>query len=111
MLQLNEYKAENHITIEVEGRLDTSTYSQLEEKLNEIINAGTLNVIVCLQNMEYVSSSGLRVFLMMLKKMKALNGKFFLCGLRPNVKEIFEIAGFSTIFQIFESREEALNHL
>lgn len=111
MLQLIESKSDKYITVDVIGRLDTSTYSQLEEKLNAIIDTGALNIIVNLEKMEYVSSSGLRIFLMMLKKMKAIGGNFYLCGLQPAVNEIFEIAGFSSIFAIFDKKETAIAHL
>lgn len=111
MLQLNQLKSDDYTIIEVNGRLDTSSYSQLEEKINEVMNAHEKNIVIDLENMEYVSSSGLRVFLMTLKRMKAVGGKFHLCNLRTNVKEIFEIAGFSSIFSIFESKEKAINGL
>lgn len=111
MLQLIESKCAHHTKIDVIGRLDTSTYSQLEEKLNAVIETGEMNIIVNLNKMEYVSSSGLRVFLMMLKKMKAVEGNFYLCELTPNVNEIFEIAGFSSIFQIFDTEEQAIAQL
>ena len=45
---------------------------------------------------------------MALKKITALNGKFVLCGLQENIAEIFEISGFTSIFQIFENQEKAL---
>lgn len=111
MLELIETKGNNYSSIDVIGRLDTSTYSQLEDMINTIIDKGEHNIIVCLKNMEYVSSSGLRVFLMMLKKMNALGGNFYLCDLRPNVNEIFEIAGFSSIFKIFDHKEKAISNL
>lgn len=111
MLELIDTKYNNYTNIDVIGRLDTSTYSQLEDKINTVIDNGEKNIIVCLKNMEYVSSSGLRVFLMALKKMNSLKGKFFLCELKPNVNDIFEIAGFSSIFQIFDAQETAISHI
>lgn len=111
MLKLDTLKLDNYTIIDIIGRLDTSTYGQLEEKIAEILDAGETNVVVNLEMMEYVSSSGLRIFLMMLKRIKTLNGKFYLCNLRQSVKEIFEIAGFTSIFQIFNTKEDALNNL
>lgn len=111
MLKLTELKSDNYTLINVIGRLDTSTYGELEEKISTILDAGEKKVIINLKLMEYVSSSGLRVFLMMLKRIKAIDGKFFLCGLQSGVKEIFEIAGFTSIFEIFETQEDAVNNI
>jgi len=51
--------------------------------------------------LNYISSSGLRVFLVIQKKMVALKGQFKLCNLQPGIKEIFDISGFSSIFSVF----------
>lgn len=95
------------ITVEVIGRLDAASSAELEEKLDSIIDDGNKNIILDLKDLEYVSSSGLRVFLIILKKVSNLTGKFLLCNLKPNIREIFEISGFVDIFKIYNTPEEA----
>jgi len=107
-MNLKEFKNDRAVIIEIEGRLDTTNYSQLEKKLLEHIDAGQKDILIDCSKMDYVSSSGLRIFLMALKKITALNGKFVLCGLQENISEIFEISGFTSIFQIFENQDQAL---
>jgi anti-anti-sigma factor len=58
--------------------------------------------------MDYVSSSGLRILLMALKRITMAKGKFVLCSLQENIREIFEISGFTTIFEIYSNEEDAL---
>jgi len=58
--------------------------------------------------MDYVSSSGLRILLMALKRITMVKGKFVLCNLQENIREIFEISGFTTIFEIYPNEEDAL---
>ena len=65
-------------------------------------------IIANCANMDYISSSGLRVFLMTLKKIKGAGGKLVICALQDNIKEIFDISGFSNFFEMFASQEEAL---
>ena len=60
-----------------------------------------------LTGMEYVRSVGLRVLLATLKKLKADQGRLLLIGLNPDVREIFDMAGFSSLFEITASLEEA----
>jgi anti-anti-sigma factor len=61
------------------------------------------------QHMDYVSSSGLRILLMALKRITQARGKFVLCNLQENIREIFEISGFTTIFEIHPTKEDALS--
>ncbi len=107
-MNLKEFKNDKAVVIEIEGRLDTTNYNQLEKKILEYIDADEKNILIDCSKMDYVSSSGLRIFLMALKKITALKGKFLLCGLQENIAEIFEISGFTSIFQIFGNQEKAL---
>jgi anti-anti-sigma factor len=52
----------------------------------------------------------LRVFLVAQKKAKAINGKLYLCEMQPAIQEIFRISGFSNLFRIFDTQEEALDN-
>jgi anti-sigma B factor antagonist len=102
-------KTEGEITIVgIEGRLDTTNYSILENKLISLIDDGHVKIILDGSKMDYISSSGLRVLLMALKRISLVKGKFVLSDLQETIREIFEIAGFTTIFEIFRTKEEAL---
>ncbi|MFA6404313.1 MAG: STAS domain-containing protein [Salinivirgaceae bacterium] len=101
-------KSEKVTVVEIKGRLDTTNYLTLESNLNQMIQAGERNLLIDCINLDYVSSSGLRVFLVALKKLNQINGKFVMCNLQENIQEIFEISGFISIFQVFSSKEEAM---
>ncbi len=107
-MNLKETNHKKAIIIEIEGRLDTTNFSQLEQKIMQHIDEGRINILVDCSKMDYVSSSGLRIFLMVLKKITSLNGQFALCGLQENIREIFEISGFTSIFKIYDTQEAAL---
>lgn len=95
------------VIIGISGRLDTTNYSVFEEEINAITKAGERFIIIDCEKMTYISSSGLRIFLMLLKKVKAADGRLVLCSLLPNINEVFEIAGFSSIFQIVKDLNAA----
>ena len=67
----------------------------------EIIEGGCTKIILNCSGLNYISSSGLRVFLIVQKKMMAVKGQFRLSNLQPGIKEIFDISGFSSIFSVF----------
>jgi anti-sigma B factor antagonist len=107
-MEINEQKTDQCVIIGITGRLDTTNYSILEKKLMELIDSHHDKILVECSKMDYVSSSGLRILLMALKKITMAKGKFVLCGLQENIREIFEISGFTNIFEIYNTRDEAL---
>jgi anti-anti-sigma factor len=105
-------KNQNGIQIvEVHGRIDPSTTASFEQELNSIISKPEVRIVLNMQNVEYISSSGLRVFLTALKKVKAGKGDLKLCCLNSNVQKIFQIAGFVQLFEILNTEEEAVQKL
>ena len=63
------------------------------------------------ENLEYISSAGLRVVLVIAKKLKPVNGQMLISNLKGVVKEVFEISGFTSLLQIYETEEEALKQM
>jgi anti-sigma B factor antagonist len=108
-MDIQTTKKDNGIeVIRVSGRIDPSTSNQLEDKLNGIISGGSSKLIANLSSVNFISSSGLRVFLSVLKKVKAQNGDLKICGMDSNVEKIFKIAGFVSLFDILATEEEAI---
>jgi len=107
-MELTLQKTDKCSIVSIIGRLDTTNYSILEKKLMEMIDNREDRILVECSKMDYVSSSGLRILLMALKKITMAKGKFVLCGLQDNIHEIFEISGFTNIFEIHSDQEEAL---
>jgi len=100
----------DYAIVHLEGRLDTSNAGEFEKQLLTVIEEGSARIIIDCTGLDYISSSGLRVFLIVLKKIKVLKGVFSLCSLKPGIKEIFDISGFSTIFSVFPDKEAALKN-
>jgi anti-sigma B factor antagonist len=106
-LQGQGYGAEDLLIIRIEGALDTNTSGQLESIFAEHLDRGARRIILELTEMDYVSSVGLRVFLSSLKRLRASEGRLVLSGLNEEVREIFDMAGFSPLFEITPSLDEA----
>ena len=94
--------------VTVDGRIDTNNYSKFENAVNELFQEDVKTIYLDCSKLNYISSSGLRVFLTVQKKMMGTNGKFLLYAMQPSIKEIFDISGFSSIFSIYDTEEEAL---
>ena len=91
-----------------EGELDTQTSPDAQNQLKQLIEEGARKVLVNFEKLHYISSAGLRILLAAAKQLKTADGELRICDLNEVVKEVFDISGFSTIFNIFESESEAL---
>ena len=85
-------------TIEIVGRLDTTTAPSLDKTINEDI-CDAKNLILDLKGLEYISSAGLRVLLSAQKKMQKV-GSMKVVKVCESVMEVFEITGFADILTI-----------
>jgi anti-sigma B factor antagonist len=95
--------------ISLSGRLDAYSANDLERKLDSLIDADQVQLVVNLGQLEYISSSGLRVLLAALKKVRKQQGDIKLACLKPYIKEVFDIAGFTQLFTIFDAEEAAVS--
>lgn len=97
------------VVVRLAGQLDTLTAKPFESHLAAHISQGQKRIIVDLADVNYISSYGLRVFLLTAKQLRSDRRAFTLCRLTPEVKKIFRISGFDKILAIRETLEEAVD--
>lgn len=107
-MQISENTIEGVMVLRLEGKLDTQCSPEVEEHLTRLINAGEMWILVNLEKIDYISSSGLRVLLVAAKQLKAAGGQLRICCVNDFVKEVFEISGFATIIRTLETETEGL---
>jgi anti-sigma B factor antagonist len=91
-----------------EGNLDTNTAPQAQEQIDQLIDSGSSKILINFNELNYISSAGLRVLLATAKKLKATSGDLKICGLNQTVQEVFDISGFSSILSVVATEEDAL---
>jgi len=89
------------------GRLDASSSSETATELDSALDAGR-GLVVSMENLDYISSSGLRVLLKIAKRARTEGKGLCLASLTENVREVFDISGFTALFDIAEGVEEAV---
>jgi anti-sigma B factor antagonist len=94
-----------------EGRLDFGAATGFQAQLEQVL-AGTPTapaaVIIDCAGLEYVSSAGLRVFLLAARTAQRTGLRFAMCSLQPAVREVFELSGFSRVIAVHTDRVAAL---
>lgn len=97
----------------VEGRLDFGAAAEFQKKLEQALAAAAAApaaLIVDCAALDYVSSAGLRVFLLSARAAQRAGVAFALCALQPAVREVFDVSGFSRIMAVHADRATALAH-
>lgn len=84
----------------LKGRIDTTTADQFQKDVAPLLAAKGAQVEIDCSGLEYTSSQGLRIFLMLQKTISAGGGSLVLKGMRSAVREVFDITGFSSIIKI-----------
>jgi anti-anti-sigma factor len=114
--------SEDHMSLEISTvnsttiitlapRFDSVTAPGIEAELKTLIQKSPHSVLFDFSRTEYIASAGLRVLLSTTREIKKAGGTVALVSLSPQVRQVFQIGGFTQIFTIYISRDEALAHM
>lgn len=107
-MEIWESKSDGIVVLVVVGKLDAATAPLFDERTAPLLARGETRFVIDLSHLDYISSAALRRLLLLAKQAAAAGGKVVLAALPAPVREIFELAGFTQVFAIHASREEAL---
>lgn len=107
-LSLSTRSQREHTVLEVGGEIDVYTAPQLRERLIELVEGGQQHIVVDMEQVEFLDSTGLGVLVGGLKRVRAQDGSLRLvCG-QERILKIFRITGLEKVFAIYPSVEEAV---
>ncbi len=105
-------QAQGEITVlTVSGKLDAVTTPAFEQKVRDLVESGAILLVVDLAGLEYISSAGLRGLLMLNKLVRAKAGRACLAGVGGNVRSVFEMSGFTALFEVRDTAAAAMEAL
>lgn len=93
--------------VDIDGEIDVSTSPRIKDILNTLIDTGHHNLVLNLERVRYIDSTGLVAFISALKRVREKQGKIVLICTNPHILKIFNITGLSNVFEIFSSPDEA----
>ena len=91
-----------------EGELDTLAAPEAKKELNKLRTLGVKKIVLDLEKLEFISSSGLRVLLATAQDLHDASGELRVCNLNETVQEVFDISGFSTLLMVFDTEAKAM---
>ena len=108
MLEVKIHTVNDVLVANLVGRLDGLTSKNFMEKLSESNHASFSKIVLDCKELNYISSEGLRVILMVAKRSKSLGGNLTLCCVNSSVNEVMVISGFGTLLGVHPDVEKAI---
>ena len=101
----------NVAVVQVAGKLDAGSAPAFESACEQHLREGSTHIVVDMSGLQYVSSMGLRSFLLIARQAKAKNGSVLLCGMNGFVKEVFDMTNVASLFPLFDNTAAAIGSL
>ena len=98
----------NVTVVELEGRIDIHTSENIGDEMMTLIDKGKKEILYDLSHLNYLSSSGLRIFVSVRRRLDGLKGRVKICGMNKTIKEIFDIVELTSLYEVFDNSEEAI---
>lgn len=96
------------ILVEIEGKMNALTNGELKTMFKKLISENSAQIIVNLEKVDFIDSSGLSILIAALKNCREKGGYLRVCNLQKNVRKIFELTMLDRVFDISASLESAL---
>ena len=97
--------------VQPEGFINAHTVRQFESALEDLVQSGRFTILLDCEGLSYISSAGLGAIMGLIEPIRENGGDILLCNLQRNVYSIFDTLGFTQLYRVFGSREEALQAL
>lgn len=101
----------NTIVLELDGEIDIYSSTEVKDTIINQIDFGAKNIIVDLENVNYIDSSGIGAFISALAVIKKINGKMVIIKVTEAVRKVFELTKLTNFFKIYKDEESAIKAL
>ena len=104
-MDINVTKNENRVLIRLDGSLDIYTSLDLKAALEEHVNQDGLEVVIDMEGLNYIDSSGIGILIKALNYVQGYNGKLSVANLKPVIEKVFKVSGLTSYFEILSQEE------
>jgi anti-sigma B factor antagonist len=104
------FRSQDRVQIlDLKGELDAHTAAELEAAFQKCQTDSSSEVVVNGENLQYISSAGLGVFMAYIEEFRERGGDIKIAGLQPKVFNVFDLLGFPLLFEIVDDEQEAIS--
>ena len=91
----------------VSGEVDVATVPRLREQLHGLVASGTPRIVVDLDAVDFLDSTGLGVLVGALKRVRSNDGELSLVCTQPRIRKVFEVTGLTKVFELYDTVDDA----
>ena len=106
--EINKKEEGNVVILYIKGYLDAHTAPILEHELQQLVDEEKYNILVNFEELLYISSAGLGVFMGFIEKIRNNKGDIKLSSMNPKIFRVFDLLGFPTLYDILDKEQDAL---
>ena len=107
-LGLEVQERDGFAVLGVSGEVDVATVPRLREQLHSLVAQGSNKIIVNLDAVDFLDSTGLGVLVGALKRVRSNDGDLYLVCTQPRIRKVFEVTGLTKVFQLFDTVDDAV---
>lgn len=107
-MQIKTRQAYDVLVVDMVGRLDSKTAGYGNDEMVRIVKGDCKKVLINLENLEFVTSAGLRVLLIAAKLLQSAKGQLKLCSANEAVEQVLETCGFKSLLQLYPNEAAAI---
>ena len=94
--------------LQIKGYLDAHTAPELENAFQQLVDEKKYNILVNFEELSYISSAGLGVFMGFIEDIRKNGGDIKLTNMKPKIFRVFDLLGFPTLYDILDEEEQAI---
>ncbi|MFN3660579.1 MAG: STAS domain-containing protein [Brevinematales bacterium] len=107
-MEINRRETGDVVIFDIKGEIDLYNAPEIKEKIKDEINKGKVNIIINLDKVSYIDSSGIGVLISSLSNLKKVGGTMKLINVYASVRKVFELTKLTSFFEIYDSEADAL---
>ena len=107
-LSLSTRTEGDRTVVVVGGEIDVYTAPKLREQLIDLVSSGAYHLVVDMENVDFLDSTGLGVLVGALKRVRSNDGELSLVCTQPRIRKVFEVTGLTKVFSLYDSVDEAV---
>lgn len=107
-MEISQREKENVVVLDIQGEIDLYNAPEIKDIIQKLIEAQKYNIIINLEKVSYIDSSGIGALISSLSNLKKYQGGLKIINVYASVKKVFELTKLTSFFEIYDSEGEAL---
>ena len=108
-MEISQREADKVVILDIQGEIDLYNAPEIKDTMQKLIKAQKYSIIINLEKVSYIDSSGIGALISSLSNLKKYQGSLKIINVYASVKKVFELTKLTSFFEIYDSEEEAIS--